>query len=99
MVFKYCTPQEQNQEELQASCEEADKKHNQVIEVLEAQLQDTNRIISAQAKTLKANTQEISALKAMDASEISMLEVDEANRRVTTVFNALGSIGQEICKP
>ena len=53
----------------------------------------------AQAETLKANSQEISALKAMDASKRSMQEVDEANRRVTIVFNALGSIGLEICKP
>ena len=53
----------------------------------------------AHAETLKANTQEISALKAMDASKRSMLEVDAANRKVTIVFNALGSIGLEICKP
>ena len=92
----------QEQKELLASCEEAKQDCIQVIEeykALEAQLHDTNRAMRAQVETLKANTQEISSLKAMDASKRSMLEVDEENRRVTTVFNALGSIGQDICKP
>ena len=66
---------------------------------LEDQILDTKRAMKTQAETLKAITQENSALKAMDASERSMMQVDEANRRVTTVFNALGAIGQEICKP
>ena len=35
----------------------------------------------------------------MDASERSMLEVDKANKKVTLVFNALGSVGLDICKP
>ena len=91
----------QKQEELQASFEEAKQDNCRVLEdnqALEAKLHKTNRAMRAQAETLKANTQEISALKAMDASERSMLEVDEANKKVTLVFNALGSVGLEICK-
>ena len=92
----------QKQEELQTSFEEAKQDNCRVLEdnqALEAKLHKTNRAMRAQAETLKANTQEISALKAMDASERSMLEVDEANKKVTLVFNALGSVGLEICKP
>ena len=92
----------QKQEELQASFEEAKQDNCRVLEdnqALEAKLHKTNKAMRAQVETLKANTQEISALEAMDASKRSMLEVDKANKKVTIVFNALDFVGLEICKP
>ena len=93
---------EQKQQELQTSLEGTRQDNCRLVQenqALESKLQNTNRDMRAQAETLKAKTQEISALKAMDASERSMLEVDEANKKVTLVFNALGSVGLDICKP
>ena len=66
---------------------------------MEAQLHNKDIVLKAQVKALQAKSQEILALKAMDPSERSKLEVEKANQRITTVFAALGAIGQEICKP
>ena len=84
---------QQEQKELQALCDEENQKRLRVIEeskAMEAQLHDKNRAMKVQVETLKAKTQEILALKAMDPSKRSMLEVEKATRRITTVFNALG---------
>ena len=92
---------QQEKKESQALCDEEKYNCLQVIEeckAIEAELHEKNTAMKALAKTIKAKTQEISALKAMDPSERSMLEVEKANKRVTIVFNALDSIGQDICK-
>ena len=66
---------------------------------MEAQLESKDIALKAQTIALQAKVQEILALKAMDPSDRSKMEVEKLTKGSLQSSLPWGAIGQEICKP